>query len=449
MGVIDYNGALGKGHHSFVKDLKEQGGYATALFGKYHIAGLGVYTGLHAKEAGFDLFRGNMTGGVSTYWDWDYHIQDASSAPGEFRTEKPPMRSLPGVAPTTYAPVVNVADMFDFLDAQKKRPDQPWFVWLAFNLSHITGNQRPNPMSVPNLDTIDDVARREMESCGGTFGSANVGNCTDKQLMRAMTNALDTLVGKVLQRVDKEYPDTYVIYLGDNGTWMFGPGREFIDNMYITRVDRSKGTAYESGARVEMAIRGPRIKAGQQSSVPVNGVDLFPTILDLAGVPIPKEVPDKNGKPVKPDGVSMLPVLFNGAKQLRDPYTGYQLAETMNPVKQNTLSVAARNTRYKVLCANDANDASCEFYDLVDDPLEEYKLPKPASCADYGKAMKQPSAEWSYCRLHEVLAKESILSQPKPAPAPARGQGGARQGGARPGGPGPGGARQGPPPAGQ
>jgi arylsulfatase A-like enzyme len=178
-------------------------------------------------------------------------------------------------------------------------------------------------------------------------------------------------------------------------------------------------------------------------------VDLFSTILDLAGVPIPKEVPDKNGKPVKPDGVSMLPVLFNGAKQLRDPYTGYQLAETMNPVKQNTLSVAARNTRYKVLCANDANDASCEFYDLVDDPLEEYKLPKPASCADYGKAMKQPSAEWSYCRLHEVLAKESILSQPKPAPAPARGQGGARQGGARPGGPGPGGARQGPPPAGQ
>jgi arylsulfatase A-like enzyme len=243
--------------------------------------------------------------------------------------------------------------------------------------------------------------------------------------------------------VDREYPDTYVIYLGDNGTWMFGQGREFIDNMYITRVDRSKGTAYESGARVEMAIRGPRIKAGQQVGVPVNGVDLFSTILDLAGVPIPQQVPDKDGKMIRPDGVSLRPVLFDGAKQLRDPYMGYQLAETMNPVKQNMLSVAARNTRYKVLCSNDSNDANCEFYDLVDDPLEEYRLPKPASCADYGKAMKQSSAEWSYCRLHEVLAKESILSQPKPAPAPARGQG------ARPGGPGPGGARQGTPPAGE
>ncbi len=39
-GVIDYNGWLDQKHHSFVRDLKEQGGYATALFGKYHIAGL-------------------------------------------------------------------------------------------------------------------------------------------------------------------------------------------------------------------------------------------------------------------------------------------------------------------------------------------------------------------------------------------------------------------------
>lgn len=425
MGVIDYNGALGKGHHSFVRDLKDKGGYATAIFGKYHIAGLGRYTGLHAKEAGFDLFRGNMTGGVATYWNWDYHVQDASSPAGEFRTESAPTRAIPGVAPTTYAPVVNVADMFDFLDLQKARPDQPWFVWLAFNLAHITGNQRPNPMAVPNLDTLDEPSRREMESCGGTFGSANVGNCTDKQLMRAMTNSMDTLIGKVLQRVDAEFPDTYVIYLGDNGTWMFGPGREFIDNMYITRVDRSKGTAYESGARVEMAIRGPRIPSGVQNSVPVNGVDLFNTILELAKVEVPKMVPDRNGRMVRPDGLSLTPLLFNGARQLRDPHRDYQLAETMNPVKQNILHVAARNVRYKVICANDTADASCEFYDLAEDPLEEYRLAKPASCEPYTKGTwKTAAPEWNYCRLHEVLAKESILSQPRPAPAPARGRGG-------------------------
>lgn len=423
MGVVDYNGWLGKQHHSFVRDLKEKGGYATAVFGKYHIAGLGQYPGMHAKEAGFDLFRGNMHGGVATYWDWEYHVQDATSPAGEFRTEKAPQRSIPGIAPTTYAPVVNVADMFEFLDTQQRKdPEQPWFVWLAFNLAHITGNQRPNPMAVPNLDTLDEPSRREMEACGGTFGSANVGRCTDKQLMRAMTNSMDTLIGKVLQRVDAEDPDTYVIYLGDNGTWMFGPNREFIDNMYITRVDRSKGTAYESGARVEMAIRGPRIRAGVQSEAPVNGVDLFATILDLARVPVPKKVPDRNGKMISPDARSLAPVLFRGARQVRDPWRDYQLAETMNPVKNNMLHVAARNARYKVICANDTQAASCEFYDLVEDPLEEYPLARPASCDAYqaGK-LKVTLPEWSYCHLHEVLAKESILSQPKPkaaAPTP-------------------------------
>jgi len=422
MGVIDYNGWLGKGHHSFVRDLKEKGGYATALFGKYHMAGLNQYPGLMAREAGFDLFRGNMTGAVDTYWEWNYHIQDASTPADQFRTEKAPTRSLPGVAPTTYAPVVTAADTLEWIRAQEKsNPDKPWFAWVAFNTSHITANQRPNPMAVPNLDTLDEPSRKEMESCGGTFGSAVVGRCTDKQLMRAMTNSMDTLIGKLLREVDSIDPDTFVVYMGDNGTWMMGAGRDFIDNMYITRAGRSKGTAYESGARVELAIRGPGIKPDSSSDVPINGVDLFATFLALARLDVPARVPDKNGRMVAPDGVSLAPVLFNNARSVRDPDRGYQLAETMNPVRQNMLHVAARNSRYKVVCMENARTPSCEFYDLTADPLEEYPLEKPGSCAKYTNGEWKTSArEWHFCRLQEVLATESILSQPKPAAAPAQ-----------------------------
>jgi arylsulfatase A-like enzyme len=339
----------------------------------------------------------------------------------QFRTEKAPTRSMPGVAPTTYAPVVTAADTLEWIRATEKQDSsKPWFAWVAFNTSHISANQRPSPMVVPNLDTLDEASRKEMESCGGTFGTSTVGKCTDKQLMRAMTNSMDTLIGKLLKEVDAIDSNTYVIYMGDNGTWMLGAGREFIDNMYITRVNRSKGTAYESGARVEMAIRGPRIKAGSSSDVPVDGVDLFSTFLALAGVDIPKAVPDKNGRMVTPDGVSLMPVLFNNAKSVRDPDRGYLLAETMNPVRQNMLHVGARNAKYKVVCADNAQTGSCEFYDLIDDPLEEYPLAKPESCAKYVNGdWKTSSREWNFCRLQEVLAKESILSQPKPAAAPA------------------------------
>ena len=417
-GVLDYLGYLSQNHHSFVRDLKEKGNYSTAVFGKWHIAGLGQYPGMKPKEAGFDLFRGNLHGGVQTYYEWDYHIQDSTDPADQYRTEKAPVRSLPGIAPTTFAPVVKTADAINWITEQEtKNPDKPWFVWFAFNLSHITGQQQPNPMVIPNADTMDPIARKEMEACvgpDGKFGSANVGSCSSEALMRAMTNTMDTMIGRLVETVDKLDKNTYIIYLGDNGTWMFGPQREFIDNMYITRQGRSKGTAYESGVRVSMAIRGPRIKAGSQSDEPIHCVDLYSTILEMAGLEVPKTVPNRTGDgKVAVDGVSLTPTLFKGAKGLRDPNKGYLLVETINPVMNNLKHVGARNVKYKLICAENPETASCTFYNLVDDPLEEYPLAKPDSCANYTNGTWTPAApEWNFCRLQEVIVKESFLGQP-------------------------------------
>jgi arylsulfatase A-like enzyme len=424
--VLDYTNWLSQNHHSFVRDLKEKGGYSTAVFGKWHMAGLGVYPGMKPKEAGFDLYQGNLHGGVATYWDWDYHVQDNTDTPDKYRTEKAPVRSIPGVAPTTYAPVVNAADAIKWITEQKsKNPDNPWFVWLAFNLSHITGNQMPNPMVVPNIDTMDEISIKEMKACGGTFGSAIVGSCSSEALMRAMTNSMDTIVSKVLAVVDKQDPNTYVIYIGDNGTWMFGEKREFIDNMYITRRGRSKGTAYESGARVSMAIRGPRIPANTQSDVPIHGVDLFATILEFAKLDVPKTVPNRTGTgTVAVDSVSLTPILFKGAKSLRDPNKGYMLTETINPIMNNLKHVGVRNSTYKLICAENAETASCTFYNLIKDPLEEYPLSKPESCTNYKNGTwTTAKPEWHFCRLQEVIAKESFMASQKKPNSQAQTQG--------------------------
>ena len=121
-------------------------------------------------------------------------------------------------------------------------------------------------MAVPNADTLDAKSLQEIKECGETFGSNTVGSCSGKALMRAMTNSMDTMTGRLMETVDKLDPNTYIIHLGNNGTWMFGPKREFIDNMYITQKGRGKGTAYESGALVPMTVRGPNIKADFQSN---------------------------------------------------------------------------------------------------------------------------------------------------------------------------------------
>lgn len=410
--VLDYYDYLTQSHRSFVNDLRNAG-YSTAAFGKWHMAGLGQYPGMKPKEAGFDLFLGNLHGGLATYWEYDYHVQDEATPPDQWRTEQPPARSLQGIEATTYAPVVKVADAIEWITAQEaSHPDKPWFAWLAFNVAHITAQQEPNPMAVPNADTMTRAAIGEMTGCGGEFGSANVGSCSSEALMRAMTNSMDTVIGKVLEVIDSLDSNTYIVYVGDNGSWMFGERREFIDNLYLTKQGRGKGTAYESGVRVPLTIRGPGIARGSLSDEPVHGVDLFATILALAALDVPEMVPTSNGDAEVPlDSLSLTPILLGDADKLRDADYDYLLAETVNPVMDNLRHAGARTGHYKLVCAERASPENCEFFDLDRDPLEEYALDGPRSCNNYTSGRWSPAnQEWHFCRLLEVIDNHSFLS---------------------------------------
>lgn len=417
--VLTYADPLSQNHLGFVKLLKEEGGYSTGLFGKWHLAGLpgqnGApdYPGLKPKEAGFDVFRGNMHAALASYWNYDYQVQDADTSASEWRTDPMPVKALPGIAATNYAEVVKVADAIDWVTQQETaNPDQPWFAWVAFNLAHATSIQQPSAMAVPNLDTLDAPSRAEMEACGGEFGSNNTGSCSGEALMRAMTNSMDTLIGKLLDAVDRLDPDTVVIYIGDNGTPMYArPNLDFIDNLYITRDGRGKGSVYESGARVPLAIRGPGIAAGTRSDALVHAADLFPTVLEVAGLTAPTEVPTSDGARTVPvDAVSLTPILAEGATSVRDPDEGYVLTENINLMTGGTRMVGARNANWKLACVEGIDQAHCEFYNLADDPLEEYPLEEPATCDGYTNgSWTRADAQWHYCRLSEVVATRSFF----------------------------------------
>lgn len=418
-GVRDYTDWLTQNSHSIAQDLKSAG-YSTAVFGKWHMAGLNQYPGMKPKEAGFDLFRGNMNGAIADYWDYTYQVQDARSKPDEVRNEKAPVNTLPGIASTTYAPVTKIADAMSWIgEKEKADPQKPWFVWMAYNLSHITP-QRQAPTVVPNADTLDKKSRDEMTACGGEFGSKNIGNCSAEALNRAMTNSMDTTIGKLLDYIDRTDPNTYVIILGDNGTPMYGrPGVNFIDNMYITRTGRAKGTGYESGMRVPLAIRGPGIKAGTTSSAIVHVADLFSTILDFARAPAPRTVSNREGTAMVPiDSRSLAPVLFQGKKEVRDPIHDYIASETSVPIlnggtptgKSSQHHMAVRNATYKVLCIEKDSGTNCQFYNLVKDPIEEYPLRAPDNCpAKVSKDFAAVDEAANYCFLRGAVRTQSGL----------------------------------------
>lgn len=101
----------------------------------------------------------------------------------------------------------------------------------------------------------------------------------------AMTEDLDTGIGILLDKV-KELgllDNTYIIFLSDNGgrkSQTIG-GKQKAPRNFPLR--EGKGSMYEGGIRVPFVVAGPNIKANSYSHVPVTGLDILPTLADLAG----------------------------------------------------------------------------------------------------------------------------------------------------------------------
>ncbi len=110
-----------------------------------------------------------------------------------------------------------------------------------------------------------------------------------------MVENIDDNVARILKKLDELNltDDTIVIFLTDNGP----NGKRYNGGMRAT-----KGSVHEGGVRVPLFIRWPgRLKPGTTVRQIAAHIDLFPTIIQLCGVPMPETLPL--------DGVSVVPLL--------------------------------------------------------------------------------------------------------------------------------------------
>ena len=170
----------------------------------------------------------------------------------------------------------------------------------------------------------------------------------------AMIEGMDRSIGRVLQELDDlgVADNTLVIFTSDNGSlFTNGPLRA------------NKGHLYEGGIRVPWVIRWPgKIKAASRSEVPIISTDVFPTLLEVAGLKPTPGVPQ--------DGENLLPVLTGEGGLQRSSlffhYPDYAFH------KKNRLGGAIRKGQYKLIRFYD--DKSVELYDLEADPGEQKDL---------------------------------------------------------------------------
>ena len=213
-------------------ELLSSAGYATAIFGKWH---LGDESPSLPHERGFDEFYGLL------------HSNDqgrpAVRRNGEI-VERHPIDQASLTRRYTDEAV-------RFLEHSAGRP---FFLYLPHTFPHV-------PLHAP--------AERRGTSEGGLYGD--------------VVEELDASVGRVMEALERLglAENTLVVATSDNGPWFQGSGGG---------VRGRKMEVFEGGTRVPWIVRWPAsVAAGQVVEQPITGLDLFPTMLAAAGLPPPPD----------------------------------------------------------------------------------------------------------------------------------------------------------------
>ncbi|MBI1312268.1 sulfatase-like hydrolase/transferase [bacterium] len=278
-GVIFADATRGEIHHhglqpqevTFAEVLKEAG-YATAIFGKWH---LGYYPKYNPVRQGFDLFRGYVSGNV----DFFSHV-DQSGAFDWWQQD----RLLQEEGYTTHLITKHAVK---FLEDNRSRP---FCLYLPHEAPHY-------PYQGPNDPPLRSV--------GGRFDLT--GERKDiKAAYSEMVVEMDSSVGEIVATLNRLglAGNTLLLFFSDNGANNRGSNGP---------LRGAKGSNWEGGHRVPCIASWPgRIKAGSKSDQLSISLDVMPTLLDTARLAAPKERPL--------DGQSLLPVLLEekplGRRQL-------------------------------------------------------------------------------------------------------------------------------------
>lgn len=188
----------------------------------------------------------------------------------------------------------------------------------------------------------------------------------------AMVQSLDESVGRVTAALEAQGlgKDTVILFTSDNGgVFARGNNGPFRDG---------KATPYEGGIREPLIIKWPgAIQAGSENDTPVIGTDIYPTLLDIAGLPLrPRE---------HRDGLSLVPLLTQKGGLKRDAlFWHYPHYHKANPYS------AMRDGDYKLI--EYFEDNRLELYDLAHDPTESQDL--SLSRPEVTKRLHKKLAQW-------------------------------------------------------
>lgn len=204
--------------------------------------------------------------------------------------------------------------------------------------------------------------------------------------MRCIT-AMDEDVGRIMTELERLglTDNTVVVFAGDNGYYLREHGLG------------DKRSAYDESLRIPLLMKYPRLAAkGKLVDQMVLNIDLAPTLLDLAGVEVPKQM----------QGRSWRPLLEGKAPEWREVYYYEYFYEKpfSSPHVQAVRTMDAKLIRYP------EHPDWTEMFDLAADPYELKNL-----IGEPGKADLLRRLETEFTRLQKEAARGTAQSSPAKA----------------------------------
>ena len=211
-----------------------------------------------------------------------------------------------------------------------------------------------------------------------------VGNFSDNKWRQyawayyRMIEKVDSEIGKILAelRLSGLDKNTIVVFLADHG-----------DCQGAHRWNQ-KTVFYEEASKVPFIISNPDLKPVRSDYLVQTGIDLMPTLCDLAGIPLQKQLPGKSLKqlittgslPEKREYIVVSDRLIQG--------------DTVNRYKPEPEGRMLRNTRFKYWILSEGKQRET-LYDLVNDPGEMVNIAgDPQYSADLENCRKELK-EWA------------------------------------------------------
>jgi arylsulfatase A-like enzyme len=259
--------------YTTLPEAMKAAGYKTFFAGKWHLGSKGSWP----EDHGFDINKGG----------WD-----AGSPEGGYFS---PFEN-PNLEDGHEGENLEMRLAKETVNFIKDNKDSSFFAYLSFYAVH-SPIQTTQEKWAKYRQKAEDLGIAETGFKMGHF--LPIRQVQDNPVYAGLVESMDEAVGEVLKALDELglADNTVVIFTSDNGG--VSAGDAFATSNLPLR--GGKGYQFEGGIREPYFIKVPGVGNGQKCTTPVSGTDFYPTVLELAGIPLK---PEEHS-----DGVSLVPLL--------------------------------------------------------------------------------------------------------------------------------------------